>query len=126
MTNHEIFSYIADELRGIISSGAYGVWETLHVEYAIEDPHHPGYIIIVLDAELALAQKASCTECGKCYSVSIHRTDANGHADEKLITTYSESDDLLDLENAVYAALRRLEHECFHDTLVSKEEQLCR
>lgn len=126
MTNHEIFSHLADELRSMISSGAYGVWENLHVEYSIEDPHHPDYIIIVWGAELARTQKTSCMECEKCYSVSIHRTDVNGHADEKLFTTYSESDDLFDLENAVYAALRRLEHVCLHDTLVPKEEQLCR
>lgn len=117
MTNEEIFCSLADELRDTLSAGVYGAWEDLCVEYAIQDPFRPGYIIVVWGRELDKERESICTECEKYYSVSIHRAGAEGRAEEKLLTTYSDSDDLYDLENAVYAALRKLDHMHRHKPL---------
>lgn len=100
MTHQEIFHDLADDLKNILSTGEPDAWEDLCVEYHIHDPMHPGYVLVAWGEELANAR----------FSVSLHRTDVSGVAGEKLYTASSESLDLHDLETAVYAALRQLDH----------------
>ena len=115
MSNEEIFSTIADELQSTIADGNYGDWDDLCVEYSIEDPFRPGYVIVVWGEQLDMERTNIPARMSRYYSVSIHTADPEGHPDEKLLTTYSESADFYDLENAVYAALRELDlqrHSC--------------
>lgn len=119
MSNEEIFSTIADELQSAIADGNYGAWDDLCVEYSIEDPFRPGYVIVVWGKELDTKRTNMPEHLSRYYSVSIHTADQEGHPDEKLLTTYSESADFYDLENAVYAALRELDLKRHAHTLAS-------
>ena len=110
MTHQELFDNLAEDVQKALLENYNTAWDDFRVEYNIQDPFHPGYVIVVWGEELKNNHSDIQSDDSKCFSVAIHRRNDAGVPAEMLCATTSESPDLQDLEAAVYAALRQLEH----------------